>query len=328
MEEENMAGKTSMEQSIEKKQKQIQMDLLNRLASGGGMNQNDLMAYMSMLQKQEPNAFQDMMPLILAMKMMNPTPKSDNSSPMMFWMMMDSMRKGGDGDIERKLDKLEAALKSNEDKKHYEAVMNEIRNLKTNKSDIGMKDLLTLMMSKDDIIAKARSEADIKGNELMVTHLKGSFDALQNELKKVGTGGDIGKMGQMIKQIKEISETLGIGKVAPKPKEEVLKEIIQAGIAPLTPVIENYFKKMGQQDAQRMSPDQLARLQQIQAQRSNQNPGTQLVQPQPIPATPVNQPDTNQSMGLVSKDAVFPDLIDIADGGVKANRRLNLGNSP
>jgi hypothetical protein len=306
---------TPREINLDKKMKEMQLSILDKIGTGG-INQNELIAIMNMMQKQEPNTFGEMMPLIMAMKMMNPPAKQDQGNSMFTWYMLDSMKKGnGGGELEKKIERLESMIREKEDKKMYEEVLKQIKEIQNNKEQVGIKDIITIMSEKDKVIEQIKGIANEKDKELLINQVQNTVGALQEEIRKLGSGGDINKVGETIKAIKSIYTDLGMEKIGQKSKEEILKDIIEAGVRPLAPAIEKYVDMVARQ--QQMSPYQSARLQQIQAQRTAQAPNAQ-----PASAAPATEPGENispetpqqpQAKGP-SGEIVFPELVNISDG--------------
>lgn len=318
MTEENKEGKEMDINEVVKKQ---QMQILERLGSGG-LNQNDLMALWGMMGKQEqPNTFGEMMPMIMAMKMLNPSPKQD---PMLTMMLLQSMKRDdGGGEVNKKIEKLEEMIKAKEDKKMYEDVMSEIKDLQKNREQVGFKDVLGVLSDKDKIINDIKLIANDKDRELLMTTFQNSIKGLQDEIKNM-QGGDIGRVSQTIKEIKGIYTDLGLEKAGQKSKEEVITDLVRSVSDSLAPGINAYMQRMSEQPQQapQLTPEQMKKLQEIKAQRAGQQPpenpgpqGTENPSEQPSESKPA------ESYRDEDGDRVYPDLIQISESGAKRRRK-------
>jgi len=294
------------------KLKEVQISMLDKLA-GGGMNQNDVLALMSMMnQGGEKTSMQDTMNMMLMMRMMNPQQKQDNTTPLIMWMMSDGMKKpNGDSDIDKKIEALQKAIEKKEEDSKFKEVLTEIKEMQKNKEAIGLKDILTIVANKDNTIEAIRGIANEKDRELLLSQFSGQVGALQEEIKKLGTGGDINKVVETIKALKQLSTDIGLDKVGQKSKEEVLTGLVSHVADALAPAINQYAARMNAPQPQGMTQEQAQRLAQIQAQRQQTQPDQ--AQTEDIPAAPVQQKD---EFGNI----VFPDLIDIADSRGRQRR--------
>jgi len=319
----DMTGEKEID--YDKKLREIQLSLLDKLGSGG-LNQNDMMAMVSMMQKQEPNTFNELMPMIAMMKMMNPAPKQDQTAPMFMYFMMENMKKGSGSEVEKKIEKLEEMIKQKEDKKMYEEVMKEIRDMQKNKDGVGVKDILELALNKDKVIEDLKRITNDKDRELLIREFSGQMGTLQEEIKKISGGGGTGSIKQVVDTIKAIKGAaidLGIDKVGQKSKEEVIKDLIENTTKALAPAINRYVEHVAtQQNA--MTQAQYNKIQQIQAQRQAQAP--------PEPANPgpeqgESEAEAPENPAAPYKDEfgsmIYPDLIQVSDS--RAGRRARRG---
>jgi hypothetical protein len=294
------------------KLKEVQISMLDKLA-GGGMNQNDVLALMSMMnQGGEKTSMQDTMNMMLMMRMMNPQPqKQDQTTPLMMWLMMDGMKKpNGDSDIDKKIEALQKAIEKKEEDSKFKEVLTEIKEMQKNKEAIGIKDILNIVANKDNTIEAIRGIANEKDRELLMTQFSGQVGALQEEIKKVGTGGDINKVVETIKALKQLSNDIGLDKVGQKSKEEVLTGLVSHVADALAPAINQYAARMNAPQPQSMTQEQAVRLAQIQAQR-------QQAQPAQVQSQEPEKPEVQRDeFGNV----IFPDMIDIADSRGRQRR--------
>jgi len=304
---------------VSDKLKKVQMEWLEKLGSGS-MNQNELVAMMQLMQKEEPENMKDTMQMVYLMQMMNPKP--DPMSQIFPMILMDNMKGDGDSDLKREIEALKTEiLKKDEDRK-YQQVLEEVRKMQNQKDNIGLKDIVTIMTSKDEMIERARSATDAKDKELLVTQLQSSFGALKDEIKNLGGGGDIGKVGKTITQIREIADVLNINKPVEKSSHELMKDLVDTTVKTFGPSVSKYVETMSQ--SPQTGSHQFAKLQEIQSQR--QNDGTLPATSAPaIPATPAPVVSDEKPSQVAQTDqfgsVVTPDLIDISSGPDKAIRK-------
>lgn len=268
------------EMTYDKKMKDLQMEFLNKMGSGG-LNQNDLMAFMTMMQKKEPDNFREIMQMSQMMQMMNP--QQDSMSQIMPLIIMDSMRGNGDSEIKKELENVKAEMRRRDEDKKYDMVMREIRDIKGNKDQIGTKEFLTMLINKDDKMADMWRQMSEKDREAYQRNL----DIL---LKSKQSGGDnIGKLGEQIKQVKALGATLGFGKEGEKSKLEQLGDIVGGVITPAinNPGVQNALTGFGNQ----MTANAEEKIRRIKAGRSPSNPGN------PIPARQVTPEEMKKMQG-------------------------------
>jgi len=318
MEEENTQEPPKNEEiDMSKAYKAKQMQVLESVMKGN-MNQNDLAALFTMMQKQEGSGFGDMMPMIMMQKMMQP--KQD---PMMLMMLMNSM-KGGDSGVDKKIEHLEGIIKGKEDKKLYEEVMREIRNIKDTQNQVGIKDILSIVTKKDQAIDQIKQIANDKDRQVMMEQ----FKTLVSGLKNTQSSGDIGKVKETIGAIKSIYNDLGLEKVGQKSKEEIIGGLVENVAKTVAPAINTYVQKMGTQTqptpqfAQpvHLTPEQSQRLQEIRAQREGNS--TPSVNPPPTPGSPTeNNPAEVESFKDDDGNMVYPSLINVAEGRNRPARK-------
>ena len=260
----------------------------------------------------EKTSMQDTMNMMLMMRMMNPQPqKQDQTTPLMMWLMMDGMKKpNGDSDIDKKIEALQKAIEKKEEDSKFKEVLTEIKEMQKNKEAIGIKDILNIVANKDNTIEAIRGIANEKDRELLMTQFSGQVGALQEEIKKVGTGGDINKVVETIKALKQLSNDIGLDKVGQKSKEEVLTGLVSHVADALAPAINQYAARMNAPQPQSMTQEQAVRLAQIQAQR-------QQAQPAQVQSQEPEKPEVQRDeFGNV----IFPDMIDIADSRGRQRR--------
>ena len=310
----------------EKKVKDLQMEILDKMGKGG-LNQNDLMAFMTMMQKNEPDSFKEMIMMSQMTKMMK-EPQQDSMNQMMPFMMMDMMRGGGDGsELEKKVDMLQRALEKRDEDNKFNEVMARLKEMEKNKEGVGIKDILAMAMDKDKTINEIKRLAEGKDKELLINKFEGAIAGLQNNLKSLQGGNLEGLTGQ-IKAIKNIYNDLGLKEAGKKSKEEIISDLVQSVSTSLAPTINAYAGKIASQAPQGqpvappqqapLTPEQLAKLQEIQAQRAAQpgNPGPQeAVDPNP----PAEAPDV--SYKDEDGDRVYPDLIQVSDSETKRRKK-------
>jgi len=305
------------------KLKQLQMDMLDKIGSGG-LNQNDLMAVMQMMQKEEPNNFKETMQMAQMMQMMKP--QQDPMSQMMPLIMMENMRGDGDSTLNKKIDNIEKQIRENKEEKQYNEVVRELRELKANmnKGDqFGSKEFLTMLLSKDDKMSemwRTMSEKDREASQRQIETIM--------KFKDSGTGS-IGKIGEQIKEIRALTETMGFGAAKEKSNPEIIKDLV-GGVAQSLSQSKGFndaLSGLATNLAAGTSPQvQAQKIQQIQANRQPSNPGA------PIPATPApvvpvsdnptpseKPPEAPQTDGF--GNLVTPGLIDISSGPDKAIRK-------
>jgi hypothetical protein len=311
--------------------KKLQLQMLDKLGSGT-MNQNDLLAIVSMMQKQEPNSFGEMMPMIMAMKMLNPSQKQDTATPMLIMMMMQGMKKDGGGEVDRKIERLESMMKEKEGEKQYNEIARRLEDLKKEYQEFRRDRekpfdslaLLKLFSDKDD---SARKE--LLG--VVQSQTQGQMQALNDKLGQLSQGGGIGRFAQEAESFKKIKDIFGPGKgEGHKSREEILAELIGSTATTFLPTVKDYFETLkqgggltpAQQPGGGLTPAQSQRLQQIQAQRQSQaaNPANQAPQnpassPEPAPE-PLQESGQNQESApqMLFGQPVFPDLVTLSTG--------------
>jgi hypothetical protein len=290
--------------NVDNKMKELQMQMLDKIGNGG-LNNNDLMAFMQMLQKQDSGSMNDLMPMIFMSKMMNPTPKTDPTMTMMMLEMMKN-RTSGSSDLEKKIERLEAQIAKQEDDKKYNLIMARIDEITKAKDTLGTKELIQLLSNKDATISQ-------KEREVLSAKFDQTIMALQGELKNMKSGGgDLNNVSETIRAIKSISADLGIGQPVVKTKEEIITGLIGTVADRFAPAINSYVEQMNQMrqspysvpEPMQLSPDQHARFQQIQSERA--------IQP-PMPI--------QQEPQMVDGAAAFSDLVDIADNRKTVDRK-------
>jgi hypothetical protein len=286
--------------------KSIQLEMLKKMV-GGNLNQNDVVALMSLTEQNKPSGMQDMLPMMLMKRMMDSPQNQDSTTPIVLWMMMDSMRKpDGDSELNRKIDALEAKLEKREEDSKFQSVMEEIKDLKKNKENFSAKDILEIAGNKDKIIEEIKNIANKQERELLMKDFEVQMGSLVDEVKKLqGGNASIKGIADQVKSIKEIYSDLGLEKVGQKSKEEVLTNLVENTAKAFAPAVNRYVEVMGLQ-RQQATAEQTARLREIQAQRTPSNPG---LNPESQPA----EPET------VDGHYVFPELVDISDS--KKRRR-------
>jgi len=287
MDEKNENEEVDMSKVVKKKQ----LEILSRLGSPAGINQNDMMALMSMMNGKEGSSMSDMMPMVMMSKMMQP--KQDQMSPFFMMMLMDKMGKGGNSDIDQKIEKLENLIREKEEKKLYEEVLKEIRNIKDSQSQFGTKDIISIMTNKDQAVNEIKNIVNDKDRELMMTKFQSQISDLSKEIQR-GSGGDLGKVKDTIGAIREIYGDLGLEKIGQKSKEETISNLIQNVTESLAPAINHYVTSMSAPQPQPVMP-----------QYSQQRIAPQVSQAVPI----------NQEAPRITKDefgnVIYQDLIDI-----------------
>jgi Mg2+ and Co2+ transporter CorA len=261
------------------------------------------MAFMQMLQKQDSGSVNDLMPMILMSKMMNPAPKTDPTMTMMMLEMMKN-RTSGSSDLEKKIERLEAQIAKQEDDKKYNLIMSRIDEITKAKDTLGTKELIQLLSNKDATISQ-------KEREVLASKFDQTITTLQSELRNMKSGGgDLDRVSETIRAIKSISSDLGIGQPQVKSKEEIITGLIGTVADRFAPAINNYVEQMNQMRQQPYSapmpltPEQQTRLQQIQAER-------------PIPQA---EPQ-NQEVIMENGEIAFSDLVDVADNRKTIDRK-------
>ncbi|MHA1852554.1 MAG: hypothetical protein ACTSUF_03495 [Candidatus Heimdallarchaeaceae archaeon] len=310
-----MEKKETKDIDYNQKLKQIQLQILDKLGSGG-LNQNDLMAIMGLMQRQETNTFGEIMPMIVAMKMLNPT-KQDQTTPMFLWMMLDGMRKtGGNSNLEKRIDELQRAIEKKEEDSKFKEVMQEIKEMQKSREHVGIKDIVTILQDAKTREAELKEIAQSKDKELLVKEFQGQIGNLAEEIRKLQSGsGDISRVSETVKAIKDLYSDLGLEKTGQKSKEEVLKDLVETTAKAFAPAVNNYVEMLSQRQ-QQLTPQQLARIHQIQSQRAN--PPTPPTNPEVAIQT---EPNPETGMQVMGKDVVFPELIDISSGPDKIKKK-------
>ncbi len=254
-----------------------------------------------------------MMPMIMAMKMMNPPQKQDQATPLFMMMMMDSMKKSsGGGDLDKKIGQLEEKIKAKEDKKMYEEVMREIKEIQKSKDAVGIKDILALAQGKDKTIEEIKNMAAGKDREMLMKE----FANLQATVKASGGSGigELSKLSETLKAVKNVAVDLGIDKTGNKSKEEILKDLVESTASAFAPAVNDYVKMMTAQPQQAgMTEEQMKKLHEIQAQRQGSAPSPAPAAPQPErqPTNINDVPGEGQSGSYIDEhgDRVYPSLI-------------------
>lgn len=277
-----MADESNDNVDYSAKLKDMKLQMLEKIGNGG-MNQNDILALMTVMKKTDSGGgFKDMMPLLLFSKMSgNNQQKPDQMMYLLFLeMMKGNNNNGGNKELNDKIDRLEAIVKQKEEEKKYDQVMNEIRTLRENNNSFGMKEILTLLTTRDQTIAE-------KDREVM----NAKFEALINSVKGK-TESEPSKFLDTFKAFKEISSELGMNQVAKKSNEEIISELVSNVATTFSPAINTYMETMKQPQYQpSMNPSQLARVEEIQNRRE----------------MPLQVPEKK-----FKEDDVYPELINIS----------------
>lgn len=290
---------TEEKNPIDEKMKNLQLNMLERIGNGG-LNNNDLMAFMQMLQKgdRDSSGINDIMPMIVMSKMMNPSPKAD---PMMMQMMMEMMKNNGNSELKKEIEFLKAQIQKQEEDKKYNLIMERINELSRNKDTIGTKELLQIMASKDAAINQ-------KDKELLQTQMNNNISLLQAEIRNKSSESDIGKVSETIKAIKNISSELGIGTPVEKSKEDILSGLVGTIADKFAPAINTYMQsqvqntnsyEMPNQMPSQLTPEQESRIQEIHNKRNTRVEG---------------EPEYIDTSG---GEVVYDDLVNISDGKKK-----------
>jgi len=252
-------------------------------------------------------------------------PQQDSMSQILPLILMDNMKSDGDTELKKKLDDLERQIRENKEEKQYMEVMREIKDLKTNmgKGDqFGAKEFLTMLLSKDEKMSEMWRQMSEKDREASQRQIE--------TIMKMNTGSSsIGKIGEQIKELRALTETMGFGHEKEKSNPEIIKDLVGGVTQQLTQSqgFNDALSGLGAKFMSEASGQQNAKMVKIHAARHNpgvvaSNPSQHeptLVNPtitETVEATPANT--SPHYDGMVSKDAVFPELIDISAGPNKA----------